>query len=538
MDENRIILFLLFLICVLITACAESPSATLEISTAVILPPTWTIPPTAIITPTPTPLWSPQPSFSPSVTPEWIGQDNVIQGDVKLAQWLVMVENVRAISLQEMNDGSYLLHGNVQNSPYQEDTLLLRFGPLGEIIWQKTFVGIDPVKVVVLPEDKILILERDAYAVFSDDANLLYSVDILPGDGRYEPLGFDRLQFNISYQSDDIAVMDQSGVVSFFNTSGELIRQEYSDVSGKYQDWMRWFIPGKAFFFRLDDKYNYGFQYREFVYEDGMYGEYDQIWAGSEKLEEGVVPENPVYLITGNGYGNPLVLTAVEGDSPGAYDIWLADLQYSNQERIFPGYATQRDFSYVYLDLYSSVIGSMIRLYNPLEGRFLRLIIPRYSGVEYWDLLFGDSKREAELIGGADNSSGELLLVGNLSKEGQWGSVMFFLKLNPFEMISDCSWIQPSGFGLARSEMGGVGSGRGIRFEKSSFMTLDFLLNEVENPLIQIEDVQLDFQIHCAALEKEPSKTPSPTVTSSPYPGPTWTITQTPSPTSTYTQNP
>ena len=533
MKNHQTLLFLISLIVFLLAACQESPPAKIPINTPAVLPPTWTNQPTATTPPTDTPLWRPLPSSTPTKTPEWIGQEPLMQGDPNLGQWLVMVEDARPISLQTLPDGTFLLYGKIQTGAYQEEPFLLRFGRGGELIWQKSLIGMDPVKVIVMPGGEILVLEKESYAVFGFDGELIQAAEVVPGKERIQPLGFGNLQPNISYLSNEIAVMDRSGVVSFFNPTGDLIRQQYSDIAGKYQDWYHWYLPNKVFVFRVDDKYNYGFQYREFEYEPGYYSEHVRAMDGNEKLKDLVLPPDPVYLVTGYETNRPRILTAVEGEAPGIYNIWLANLYLSNYEPIIPGYATQRDFSYIYLDIYSYVIGSTIRLYNPVEGTFLRLVLPRYSGVETPDILFGDGVREGMLIGAADQPDGQLLLVGNLEKEGQWGSDLFFLKLNLFDMLSGCPWMRPSAFGSPQTGETGRNSSRGVRREESNYVTLDFLVKELEDPGIIVTDMSLDFQIYCSAIALEPSPTTVPTQSATPHAGPTWTQTWTPSPTAT-----
>ena len=524
--------FKLLIFCLLVGACTDNSTPITQPNSPISLPPTWTAYPTEANTATPTALWSPQPSHTHTTTPEWLEEQQVLQGDVALDQWLVMVEDARAISLQTLPDGSYLMYGKNQTGAYKEEPFLLRFGPRGELIWQKSLIGMDPVKVIVMPVGGILALERESYSVFDFDGKLIRASEVVIGEGRDKPLGFGNLQPNISYLNNEIAVMDRSGVVSFFNPAGDLIRQQYSDIAGKYQDWYHWYLPNKVYVFRVHDIYSYGFQYREFEYEPGPYSENVSAMDGNEKLKDLVLPPDPVYLVTGYGSKRPIILTAVEGEAPGIYNIWLANLHISDNEPIFPGNATQRDFSYIYLDNNSYVLGSTVRLYSPIDGTFLRMVIPRYTGDETPDLLFGDGEREGMLIGGADQPDGQLLLVGNLEKEGRWGSDLFFLKLNPFDMLSGCPWIRPSAFGSPQTGESGRSS-RGGRREESNLMTLDFLVEELEDPGVIIEDLSLEFLVYCSSVAPEPSSTPVPPPSATPYSGPTWTPTWTPTPTPT-----
>jgi len=521
--------FLFFFL--LMGACTDISTPTKQSTSPNSLPSTWTAYPTEAITSTPTAMWSPQPTYLHTTTPdlEWLEEGQVLQGDMALDQWLVMVDDARVISLQALPDGSFLMYGKNQTGAYKEEPFFLRFGPGGELIWQKSLIGIDPVKVIVLPAGGILVLERESYSVFDYDGKLIRASDVVFGEERDKPLGFGNLQPNISYQSNEIAVMDRSGVVSYFNPLGDLIRQEYSDIAGKYTDWHHWYLPNKVYVFRVHDIYSYGFQYREFEYVPGFYFENVSAKDGNEKLKDLALPPNPVYLVSGYGSKRPIILTAVEGEETGIYNIWPANLYSSSNETIIPGIANQRDFSYIYLDDNSYVLGSTVRLYSPFEGTFLRMVMLKNTIVEAPDILFGDGERDGMLIGGANLPNGQLLLVGNLEKEGQWGSDLFFMKLKPFDMLSGCPWIRPSVFGTPQTSESGRSS-RGVRAEESNLMTLDFFVEAIENPGVNTEDLSLEFLVYCSTVAQEPSSTLFPPASATPHIGPTRTPTPTPSP--------
>ena len=269
-------LYLLFILVIVGTSCAGQPAESIPVETTApaILPPTWTVAPSSTPTLNPPPLWTSLPSWTPTDTPDWTGVQDLIQNNPDFHQWLVKIENVRVISLQKMNDTSYLLFGKIQHSPYREEPLLLRIGTNGELIWQKILSGVDPLKVVPLTKDKVLLLERNSYTVFSSDRKQFQTTDIRSDSSRVQPLGFDNLQDNTAYKEKEVGVMDASGVTSIFDLDGNLIRQEYTDIASKYQEWRRWFNPGTAYFIRPDNTYNFGYQYRIFSYEEGVYQSY------------------------------------------------------------------------------------------------------------------------------------------------------------------------------------------------------------------------------------------------------------------------
>ena len=527
-------LFFITLIVLLITGCSQlNPQPENEISqptpsSPAGLPPTWTSLPALSNTPSPMKTKSSSPTPSPTITTPPEITYPLLQGDPDADQWLLILENARAVSLQQLNDGSLLFFGFYQEGNYKGVPILMRLKENGEILWQKTITGIDPQLVFSLPSGGFLLLEKDNYMVLSDQGEIQRVIEISPGQDRVGALGFEQVQSYRLHKQDETVVMDRSGIVSYFDIQGELIRQEFMAVFSGFSGWTKWLEPGKATFIRPDDKYSYGYKLWTYEYEEGVYGDYYGAERSSKKLSESVIPPIPPYFIAGNKYGHLIMGSPVEDKTTGSYGIWVT----GQGGGIYPGTTSQRDFTYLNIYQRNWIIGSSVRLYNPLDGNYLRLLYERN-----WDLLLGDGMHQARLVGASEVPSGDLLVVGDIERTGEWGSDLFFLKLKSDELMPNCDWINHSDFGPVRTEKRGRGPGNFGNRAKSSYEKLDFSTVELNESGIQLEDVQVTFKQLCAYHNKPPTITPSPTPSSTPYPGPTWTATNTITPTQTAIPN-
>jgi hypothetical protein len=195
-----------------------------------------------------------------------------------------------------------------------------------------------------------------------------------------------------------------------------------------------------------------------------------------------------------------------------------------------PGFATQRDFTLFDTGSYTYFFGSMIRLYQPLEGKFLRIAAMGHPNNYPVDLLFGDGKTEGRLAGAVDQPTEEITLAVNLQKEDSLVYDLYLLRLDPNNPMDSCPWYQPAGFGPTYRENGGRGIGGGRFREESAFFTLDFTTAVRDESPLQVEDITLEIELLCSMEKPPPTVTPVPPAPPTPYSGPTWTPTNTPKP--------